>query len=129
MPLDDLDAHEHRIQRLEEVASDLKATQAEVNTNLRYLGDKVDSSMKAVTDKIDLVLKPLAEKLEGHLAADEKAHGELIEVAAIAKRLDEKELVRAQRWNGWKKALGTVTLGAAAIGLKELVAFIVRHIP
>ena len=129
MPLDDLDAHEHRIQRLEEVASDLKAQHAEVNTNLKYLGDKVDSSMKAVTDRIDDVLKPLSEKLQAHLVADEKAHGEMVEIANIAKRLNEKEEARSQRWNGWKKAISTVTLGAAAIGLKELIAFIVRHIP
>ncbi len=123
---DTSDSHEHRLQRLEDELSELKVQNAQVSTNLQHLGVQVELSTARISDKIDLCVKPLADTLHEHIKEDAQHHGKLNDLSGIVVDLEAKEDQRAKRWAGWKKAIGTLFLGAGAIGMKELIVYLVH---
>jgi hypothetical protein len=126
VPLRDheMNAHEARIQRLEEHTSDLRAELSEVSTNLRNLGVQVSDSAARISDKIDLCVKPLSDTLARHIEDGQQAKIKLNDLGQVVASLQSQAQTRAQRWATWRKGLGTLLLGAGAIGVKELAVVI-----
>lgn len=118
------DPHETRLQRLEDEVSDLRVQNAEVSTRLEHLSSVVENSTRQISDKIDLVVKPLTDTLHEHIKEDALSRNKLNELSSTVTLLDAKETARAQRWVTWRKTIGTLLLGAGAIGLKELAVAI-----
>lgn len=117
--------HEARIARLEDELSDLRVQSAEISTDLKHLGTQVEVSSLRISDKIDLCIKPLTETLHDHFKDDAATNAKLVNLASTVTHLDDLATARAVRWSTWKKAIATLTLGGGAIGLKELVVYVV----
>lgn len=144
---------EPRVSRLEEEVSTLRVHHAEISTDLKHLSiqvqeatarlaDKLEtttahlaSNLQAtasrLSDKIDFVLKPLTETLHTHIQEDTLSRVKIDGIGSVVSHLQAAEQARVNRAANWKKAVGSVFLGAGAIGAKELIMFIVnsfRHI-
>lgn len=121
------DGHEERLLRVESEVSDLKASQAELGANVKNLGEQVHNLGVTLGQKIDGFASGLVEKVQDEhqrvttVKEKEAANGVRIDA------LYEEKRRQAEKWDAWKKFLGTLATGALAIGLKELVAYLLRH--
>ncbi len=124
----DSDGHERRLQNLEGTVGDMKADVAENKLTLGFITEKVQASFDGFASKLDAGFDNITKRLdEGENrmnAMGERIgeHGRKFEALADEKRKS------AEKWDSWKKYLATAVTGAVAIGLKELVSFIVRHL-
>jgi hypothetical protein len=116
-------SHEARIQRLEDHVSELKASHAEVSTNLHNLGVQVTDMGTRISDKIDAVVKPLHDTLHDHIKEDTLSRDKLNVVEATVNKIEDERQSRAKRSKALLTAIYAVCTGAAAIGLKELVVW------
>ena len=119
-------AHEDRIQRLEESQSELKVAVAEATVTLHNLGAQVEAMGSRISDKIDLVVKPLHDTLHDHIKEDLVSKDKIAVLETTVSKLDGDRLLKEGRWKGIKTAIYAVTTGAMAIGLKELVMWLIR---
>lgn len=122
------DGHEERLQRVEHTQHELAVKVAENNQQINFVGTELERGFGRMAEKIEQCIKPLADKMveqNGHI----EAMGDRIgEHGKALERFKDAERRSAERWDWWKKAMATVITGAAAIALKELVAFIAHRL-
>lgn len=119
--------HEVRIQRLEESVTELKVETAQVSTNLGNLTKVVNDGFEAVKEKIEDLVSPLTTALKTHEAEDDKAHDELEAVKGRVEVLEQHVQGRQSLVKGIRTFFVAALTGATAIGLKELVVWLVHR--
>lgn len=126
--------HEARIQRLEESVAELRVDAAEVSTNLNNLAkevregfERVREDFRSVQEKIEHLVEPLATALKSHEAEDKTAHDKLENVISRVTALENHAEGRKAFFKGLRTFFMAAITGATAIGLKELVVYLVHR--
>lgn len=118
--------YEGRLQHVEQVQADHGAQLARFEVGLQHSMEKVEAGFAFLGEKIDSIVAPIAAQQKEH---DQhlKALGDVVaEQADGLKDIQEATERRRQRWSTAGKYLVPIFTGAAAIGIKELVAWLVR---
>lgn len=98
------EAHEERIQRLEQGVQELSTGLATNTAKLEALGDKMDLSVDLIGHKIDKCVAPLSARLEAHIVEDEgtkqdveRALGRIDRDRRKIERLEESAVAEEKR--------------------------------
>lgn len=121
------DAHEERIQRNEAEVSELKAATAEMRADMKHLTTEVTNLGTRISEKIDGFSTNLVQKVQEEHQRLTNLKERVTENTTALAKIEEEKRRAADRWDTWKKFLATAATGAVAIGLKELVVFVGRH--
>jgi hypothetical protein len=121
------DGHERRLQHLEHSVGELKTDVAENKLNMSYIAKDVHNGFDGFGKALEAGFGGIQTRLDqGEQRMN--AMGERIgEHGRKFDRIDEEKKARSARWDSWKKIILTVTTGALAIGLKELVVLFIKH--
>ena len=124
----DTDGHERRLQHLEENVGNLKTDVAENALTIKYVAKDVHDGFNGFSQQLASGFSDIkASLMEGESrmnAMSERIgeHGRKFD------KLDEEKRKRSEKWDSWKKLIIAVATGALAIGLKELMVFMVHHL-
>jgi chromosome segregation ATPase len=115
-----LDAHEERIQRLEQ-------GHAEVASQVAVLTQRVDAGFDRMSEKIDNALEPVAKKMSWHMEEDAKLTEKVISVIDQVKdnderiaKIEEKAAKRKASLESFKKNFWVIIVAGAGVLAKEL---------
>lgn len=114
-----LEAHEERIQRVEENVSELAKQSAEAVLKINFLCQKVDALGEKMSEKLDSSVHDISNKVEeiAHLA--QKAQKATEELSSSVVALEEINERKSKNWEAAKKFVYPLAIAAASVAATE----------
>lgn len=115
-----VEAHEDRIQRLEQGLSEVRVELATNSERLNAVVNKLDEIIPTVQGAIENCISPITQRLSDHLASDEKIHSEVAAALPRLQSLEDAYEKKKERKKAWKGFWYAVAVAGGGILTKEL---------
>ncbi len=122
------DGHERRLQNLEHTVGDMKTDVAEAKLNLSFIAKEVQTGFASFASHLDSGFGGIQKRLDDGEQRMNAMSERIGEHGRKFDKVDDEKRKHAEKWDSWKKLIATAVTGAVAIGLKELVTFLAKHL-